>query len=334
MSVIMFLEMILILVGFFLLIKGADWLVDGASSLAKRMKVSDLVIGLTVVAFGTSAPELAVSAISSWSGNADIAIANVVGSNTANILLILGVAAVITPLTVTKGTVWKEIPLSLLAVFLLGIMSADTIIDGSSFSALTRIDGLALLCFFIIFIYYTFGLAKSASCDQVLDSSGEATKDNSNGQLAKLFHSLLLVIVGLVGVVLGGKLVVDNAVIIAELMGISASLIGLTIVAIGTSLPELVTSVVAALKKNADIAVGNVVGSNIFNVFFILGISSVINPLSVSRGGLVDIAVSIFASLLLFIFMFVGRRRILQRWQGVMLVSSYFIYLVFLIFRG
>lgn len=326
----MFLEIILIFLGFVLLIKGADWLVDGASALAKLMKVSDLVIGLTVVAFGTSAPELAVSAISSWSGNTDIAIANIIGSNIVNILLILGIAAIITPLAVTKGTVWKEIPLSLLAVVLVGIMSADALIDGLSFSALTRIDGLILLCFFIIFIYYTFGLAKASTNKQ----ASEIITDETNKKSTKLFFSLMLVVIGIVGVVLGGKLVVDNAVIIAQLMGISASLIGLTIVAIGTSLPELVTSVVAALKKNADIAVGNVVGSNIFNVFFILGISSVINPLNVPKGGQFDIVVSIFASLLLFIFMFVGRKRILQKWQGATLIISYLCYLVFLIFRG
>lgn len=327
----MFLEMILILLGFFLLIKGADWLVDGASSLAKRLNVSDLVIGLTVVAFGTSAPELAVSAISSWSGNADIAIANIVGSNIANVLLILGVASIITPLVVTKGTVWKEIPLSLLAVVLVGIMSADAIIDSTSFSALTRIDGLVLLSFFVIFIYYTFGLAKSEASGQ--DELGKQAKEGA-GSPTKLFSSLIFLTIGLVGVVLGGKLVVDNAVSIAQLMGISASLIGLTIVALGTSLPELVTSIVAALKKNADIAVGNVVGSNIFNVFLILGVSSVINPLNISISGLFDIAMAIFASLLLFIFMFVGRKRILQRWQGGFFLISYFAYMIFLVFRG
>ncbi len=327
----MFLEMILILFGFFLLIKGADWLVDGASSLARRLNVSDLVIGLTVVAFGTSAPELAVSAISSWSGNADIAIANIVGSNIANVLLILGVASIITPLVVTRGTVWKEIPLSLLAVVLVGIMSADAIIDGTSFSALTRIDGLVLLSFFVIFIYYTFGLAKSEA--SVQDEPGKQAKEDA-GLPTKLFSSLIFLAIGLVGVVLGGKLVVDNAVSIAQLMGISASLIGLTIVALGTSLPELVTSIVAALKKNADIAVGNVVGSNIFNAFLILGVSSVINPLNISISGLFDIAMAMFASLLLFIFMFVGRKRILQRWQGGFFLISYFAYMIFLVFRG
>lgn len=329
----MFLEMIFILLGFFLLIKGADWLVDGASALAKRLKVSDLVIGLTVVAFGTSAPELAVSAISSWSGNSEIAIANIVGSNTANILLILGAAAIITPLAVTKETVWKEIPLSLLAVVLVGIMSADAIIDGSPFSALTRIDGLVLLSFFIIFIYYTFGLAKSQSSDQ--KNSEEVTKDDASSHQSKgLFSSLVFLVVGLIGIILGGKLVVDNAVSVATILGISSSLVGLTIVALGTSLPELVTSIIAALKKNTDIAVGNVVGSNIFNVFLVLGVSSIINPLSISKNSLFDIAVSMAAGLLLFAFMFLGRKRVLQRWQGGVLLVSYFCYMIFLVFRG
>jgi len=320
----MLLFIIILIVGFLLLIKGADWLVDGASIVAKKMNVSDLVIGLTVVAFGTSAPELIVSVLSSIGGNSDIAVANVVGSNIANIFLILGLSAIVYPLIVTKGTVWKEIPLSLLAISLVGIMASDFLIDGLSFSALTRIDGLVLLSFFVIFVYYTFGLAKNN-----FDQPDEVIKPTKS-----LSVSLLMIVGGLIGLVVGGKLVVDNAVMIAQSLRVSSSLIGLTIVAVGTSLPELATSVIAACKKNCDIAVGNVVGSNIFNVFMVLGLSAVINPLTINPNGLIDISVGVLASLLLFIFMFVGKKRILQRWQGALFVIIYFCYISYLIYRG
>lgn len=320
----MFLAILILLFGFVILIKGADWLVDGASIVAKKLKISDLVIGLTVVAFGTSAPELVVSVFSSIGGNSDIAVANVVGSNIANIFLILGLSAIIFPLVVTKGTVWKEIPLSLLAISLVGIMASDFLIDGLPFSALTRIDGLILLSFFVIFMYYTFGLSQDN-----FDQNEISEKSNKN-----LLVAFSMIVGGLIGLVVGGKLVVDNAVMIAQSLGVSASLIGLTIVAVGTSLPELVTSIVAVYKKNCDIAVGNAVGSNIFNVFLVLGLSAFINPLTIAENGLIDIAMGILASLLLFIFMFVGKKRILQRWQGSLFVIMYVIYIVYLIYRG
>ena len=320
----MFLAILILLFGFVILIKGADWLVDGASVVAKKLKISDLVIGLTVVAFGTSAPELVVSVFSSVGGNSDIAVANVVGSNIANIFLILGLSAIIFPLVVTKGTVWKEIPLSLLAISLVGIMASDFLIDSLPFSALTRIDGLILLSFFVIFMYYTFGLSQDN-----FDQNEISEKSNKN-----LLVAFSMIVGGLIGLVVGGKLVVDNAVMIAQSLGVSASLIGLTIVAVGTSLPELVTSIVAVYKKNCDIAVGNAVGSNIFNVFLVLGLSAFINPLTIAENGLIDIAMGILASLLLFIFMFVGKKRILQRWQGSLFVIIYVIYIVYLIYRG
>lgn len=320
----MFLAILILLFGFVILIKGADWLVDGASIVAKKLKISDLVIGLTVVAFGTSAPELVVSVFSSIGGNSDIAVANVVGSNIANIFLILGLSAIIFPLVVTKGTVWKEIPLSLLAISLVGIMASDFLIDGLPFSALTRIDGLILLSFFVIFMYYTFGLSQDN-----FDQNEISEKSNKN-----LLVAFSMIVGGLIGLVVGGKLVVDNAVMIAQSLGVSASLIGLTIVAVGTSLPELVTSIVAVYKKNCDIAVGNAVGSNIFNVFLVLGLSAFINPLTIAENGLIDIAMGILASLLLFVFMFVGKKRILQRWQGSLFVIMYVIYIVYLIYRG
>jgi len=312
---------ILLIIGFLLLIKGANYLVQGASSIARRWNVSDLVIGLTVVAFGTSTPELFVNIIASVQGNTDIAIGNVLGSNIANVLLILGVSSVIYPLTVTKGTVWKEIPLSLLAAFLLGFLANDALIDKRDFSALTRIDGLVLLSFFVIFMYYSFSIAKKI----------EGMEEHVPTKVHGLIKSLLLLMLGLTGLTLGGKWIVDGAVHLALNFGMSRALVGLTIVAVGTSLPELATSAMAAYKKNVEIAVGNVVGSNIFNIFFVLGISSTLKALPFRTRNNLDIGVVILSSILLFAYMFTGRRRSLDRLEGGVFVVLYVGYLAFLI---
>lgn len=313
---------ILFILGFVILIKGADLLVDGASSLAKKFKISSLVIGLTIVAFGTSAPELIVNIIASVKGSTEIAIGNILGSNIANILLILGISAVIFPLAVKKHTTWKEIPLSLLAVLVIGFLANDALIDNADFSVISRIDGLILISFFTIFLYYTFGIAKSGF---------EAETDIKEFGILK---STLFIIAGLIGLFFGGQWIVEGAVAIATALNISQSLIGLTIVAIGTSLPELATSALAAYKKQADIAVGNVVGSNIFNIFWILGLSSIIKPLPFSLATNIDIGMVILASLALFVFMFIGKKHILERWQGAFFIISYVVYIIFLVIRG
>jgi len=315
---------VLLIIGFALLIKGADFLVDGASSIARRLDVSDLVIGLTVVAFGTSTPELFVNIIASIKGNTDIAIGNVFGSNISNVLLILGVSAIIYPLSVTKGTVWKEIPLSLLAALLLGILANDHLIDKRDLSALTRIDGLVFLSFFIIFLYYSFSIAKRI----------EGMEDHLPAKQYGFAKSVLLVLSGLIGLSVGGKWIVDGAVHLATSFGMSESLVGLTIVAVGTSLPELATSAMAAHKRNVEIAVGNVVGSNIFNVFFVLGISSVVKPLPFQTKNNIDVGMVILASILLFLSMFTGRKRSLDRWEGIIFLALYAGYIVFLITQG
>lgn len=312
---------ILFIIGFFLLIKGADLLVDGASSIAKKLNISSIVIGLTIVAFGTSMPELIVNLFAVSSGNTEIAIGNVLGSNIANIFLILGISAIIFPLVSKKNTVWKEIPLSLMAAVVLGTMANDKLIDGRSFSELSRIDGIILVAFFIIFLYYTFGIAKV---------SGEASEDEIKE--FTYLKSSLFVLFGLAGLTLGGKWIVDGAVKIAQLFNISQSLIGLTIVAVGTSLPELATSAIAAYKKQSDIAIGNVVGSNIFNIFWILGLSSVIKPLPFNADSGLDILMTIIASLMLFLIMFIGKKHTVERWQGVMMVSIYIGYIVLLVY--
>jgi cation:H+ antiporter len=311
----------LFLLGFGLLIKGADFLVEGASAVARRYQISDLVIGLTVVAFGTSTPELFVNILASLRGSTDIAVGNVLGSNIANIFLILGIASFIYPLNVSRGTVWKEIPFSLLAVVVLGLMANDRIIDGDTSTVLTRIDGLVLICFFVLFLYYSYGIAKSIEGLETHLSTGQIS-------LAK---AGIYIVAGLTGLTVGGKWIVDGAVAIAQKSGLSEALIGLTIVAVGTSLPELATSAVAAYKKNVEIAVGNVVGSNIFNIFFVIGISSIINPLPFRERSNLDIGAVVLGSLLLFGFMFTGKKKSLDRWEGGVFVALYLVYIVALI---
>lgn len=302
-----------ILAGLFALVKGADWLVSGASSLARRLGIAPIVIGLTIVAFGTSMPELVVNLFAALDNHVDIAIGNVVGSNIANILLILGISAIIYPLTVKRNTVWKEIPLALLAMILVWIMANDRLIAAGGANVLDRIDGIVFISFFIIFLYYTFGISKveGQSEDVAVFSVGR-----SGG----------LVAAGLGGLILGGKLTVDGALTIAEAMGISERIIGLTVVAVGTSLPELFTSAVAAYRKHADIAIGNVVGSNIFNVLWILGVSSIVRPLPFSDQNGLDALVAVAATVALFFAMFIGKRHTLERWQGGLFIFSYIAY--------
>ncbi|HLD27397.1 MAG TPA: calcium/sodium antiporter [Patescibacteria group bacterium] len=315
---------LLFIIGFIILIKGADLLVEGASAIAKKFKISNLVIGLTVVAFGTSMPEMFVNLFASVSGNSAIAIGNILGSNIANILLILGIAALIYPLKVTKGTVWKEIPLSLLAALMIGVMANDIRLDQGPMDVLTRTDGLALIGFFIIFIFYSFSIAKNQT-----DTGSVSAPGNLSFK-----KSIIFIIIGLAGLGLGGKWIVDGAMSLALAFGVSQSLIGLTIVAVGTSLPELATSAMAAYRKNADIAVGNIVGSNIFNIFWILGLSSIIKPLPFTPQNSLDIGMAILATIMLFAWMFIGKRRILQPWQGMVFIMVYFAYIIILIFQN
>jgi cation:H+ antiporter len=311
---------ILFVIGFVLLISGANLLVEGSASIAKKLNISSIVIGLTIVAFGTSAPEFIVNIFASIQGNTDIAIGNILGSNIVNILLILGISAIIFPLATKENTVWKEIPLSLLAAILLGVMVNDTLIDGGTFSGITRIDGIVFLAFFIIFLYYTFGISKV---------SGE----NTDLEIKEMSYmkSSLYIVGGLSGLIFGGKWIVDGAIKIAEGFNVSQSLIGLTIVAIGTSLPELATSAVAAYKKQSDIAIGNVVGSNIFNIFYILGFSALIRPLPFSKTSDIDIMMTIFSSLILFLIMFIGKKHTVERWQGITMIIIYIGYVAYLI---
>jgi len=314
---------ILFIIGFGLLIKGADLLVDGASSFAKKLKIPAIVIGLTIVAFGTSMPELVVNIFASAGGQADIAFGNVLGSNIVNILLILGLSAIVYPLAVQRNTTYKEIPLALLAVLVIGVLANDFLIDKLPQSLLSRGDGLILILFFVIFLYYIYTISKS----------GEASKDLQVKKY-KYWQDAFMIILGLVGLVIGGKWIVDGASTLARTLGMSEALIGLTIVAVGTSLPELATSAIAAYKKQADIAVGNIVGSNIFNIFWILGLSAVIRPLPFSSTMNFDIMITLAATLLLFVSMFLGQKHKLERWQGIVFVLLYVFYIIALIMRG
>ena len=312
---------IFFILGFFILIKGADILINGSVSVAKKFKISSIVIGLTIVAFGTSMPELIVNIFASAQGKTEIAIGNILGSNIINILFILGISAVIYPITANKNTVLKEIPFSLLAIVVLGIMANDIIIDGQIFSSITRIDGLILISFLIIFLYYIFGITKSV--EDIVEKDEIKVFSYSKG--------VFYIILGIVGLIVGGKWIVDGAVEIARFFNISESLIGLTIIAIGTSLPELATSAVAAYKKQSDIAIGNIVGSNIFNIFFVLGVSAIIRPLPFNDNLNKDIAMTIFASVILLLMMFIGKKRIIKRWQGIFMIIVYIGYIVFLV---
>lgn len=310
----------LFILGFILLVKGADWLVDGSSSLAKKLKMSDLMIGLTVVAFGTSMPEMSVNILASIRNNNDIAIGNVVGSNIANILLILGISSVIYPLTIKKSTAVKEIPFALLSVAALWLLVMDNYVEKNTPNILTRPDGLVLILFFIIFLYYTFSL-KAGPADEKFKTK-------------KLSSSLALILAGLVFLVVGGNWIVEGAIKIAVALGISQALIGLTIVAVGTSLPELATSAMAAWRHKPDIAIGNVVGSNIFNILWILGLSSVISPIKFSHALSFDVYFMAIITLVLFAFAFVGKKYVLQRWQGFTMIIIYMTYITYLVIRG
>ncbi len=321
----MYISILLLVVGFVLLIKGADWLVTGSSSLAKRFNISELVIGLTIVAFGTSAPELVVNVLASFKGANDIALGNIIGSNIFNLLFILGIAGLIYPITVHRNTVWREIPYSLFAAIVVLLIANDAFVDGTVGNRIDRTDGIMLLLFFVAFLYYAY---LSIQSEDATDLVEEEIKVMSG------LKSVGFTLIGLVLLILGGKLVVDNAIDIAVSFQISEKLIGLTIVAAGTSLPELATSAVAAFRKRSDIAIGNVVGSNIFNIFFILGTSAVINPIPYNTNFNIDILLLIVGTILLFGTMFVGKRHLVERWVAIVLIGVFLLYMVYLIAKN
>jgi cation:H+ antiporter len=314
----MFVNSLLLVLGLAVLIKGADWMVSGASALAKKYHVSDLVIGLTIVAFGTSAPELVVNVIASSHNFNDIVLGNVLGSNIANLFLILGITGIIYPLVVQSSTTWKEIPLSLLAVLLLFLLANNFFLYENP--VVSRIDGLFLLLMFGLFMVYIYKLSKSDNVPkEIVVSEMPAIK------------MYAFIVIGLAGLLIGGRLVVNNAIEIATILGLSEKIIGFTIVAIGTSLPELATSVVAALKKNTNIAVGNIIGSNIFNIFLVLATIAVVSPVVFNPVFNTDMYLLAGGTLFLFIAMFTGGKKKLDRWESVILLLIYLGYTTMLV---
>lgn len=309
------------LLGIFLLVKSASWIVDGASSLARKLGVSSLIIGLTVVAFGTSLPELIVNLFAATEGAGEVAFGNIIGSNITNILLVLGIIAMIGGVYIKREIIWEEIPLALLASFVLFVLSGS-LFGGKDF--LTRNDGLILLSLFGIFLFYIYKITelrgRNFNINSVIEHSGVSIA--------------LKLILGTIGIYFGGRLVVEGAIIIAGQLGISEFLISVTVIALGTSLPELVVGAVAVLRKNADLAVGEIIGSNIFNIFWVLGIVPLIAPLAIPTFIAFDIGVMFLATLILFILMFVGHKHELRKVDGAVLVLFYILYIWFVIARG
>ena len=322
---------ICIVVGFVALVKGADWLVDGASAIAKRSGISDLVIGLTVVAFGTSMPEFVVNMVSVAEGSTDLAITNILGSNIINTFVILGLTALVYPIVSQKRSRDFDIPMSIIAGVLVLIFVAVQLPFGEAGKGIGHLGGGVLLAFFCYFLYNTFRNAKEG----VKELKSEGVKELTNEGVKELTiqRAIGLIIGGLVGLVVGGELIVKSAVDLATRMGVSEAIIGLTIVALGTSLPELATSVIAAAKHNSDIAIGNVFGSNIFNVFFVLGTSAAIHPLPAYEGIELDACMAAMGSIIVWLAVKTDKDRKVQRWAGALLLIVYGGYLAYRLWK-
>jgi cation:H+ antiporter len=319
-------DYILLIVGIALLYYAGNYLVDGSSALAKKFGISSLVIGLTVVAFGTSAPELIVNVLASLSGNSAVAFGNIIGSNLSNILIILGLSALFVPLSVTQSTVKKEIPFAFFATLLFMFLSLNIFVIGAR-DTLTRWDGIVLLLFFSLFLVYIYYLIKRGKRDKKLAAEVTGSVEIPILSTPKIW---LFIIGGLFGLFVGGKLTVDSAVRIAQSLGISEFFISVTIIAVGTSLPELITSVIAAAKKEMDLSVGNIIGSNIFNVLLVMGVAAVVKPFAVPANLLFDFIFLILVSALLWAYLYIGKKYEVERWQGVTFLLLYVLYVLIL----
>lgn len=319
----LFVSFILLIVGFVLLVKGADFFVEGSSTIAKYLKIPSIIIGLTIVAMGTSAPEAAVSIIAGVNDSNDIAISNVIGSNLFNLLVVVGISAVIKPISIQNQIIKKDFPFMLMATIVLIVMSFDVILGSGTTNVITRGEAIILLVFMCLFMY------------SVVSSALQSRKNSTENDTEKPKHSIpisiILTIGGLAGIIIGGQFVVDSAEKIALGFGMSETLVGLTIVAVGTSLPELVTSIVAAKKGESDIAIGNVVGSNLFNILFVLAASAVITPMGINALCLTDLIILIAASILTYIFCITKNK--VNRVEGAILTGLYVIYLAYAIIR-
>ncbi len=321
------LSLLILILGLCLVLLGANLLVDGASAIAKKAGMSDFIIGMTIVGIGTSSPEMVVSFLSSIEGNADIAVGNVVGSNMFNTLFILGVTALVTPVALTSNNIKKDIPFSVVASFIVLVLGLGTVLDATPENIITRVHGIMLLAMFGIFMAYTIYSGKS---------SADTQPDNTQGPTGKtknVWVCIAMVIGGILGLVWGGDLFVDSACKIARSLGVSDTVIALTILAGGTSLPELASSVVAAYKKNTDLALGNVIGSNVSNIFLILGGSAVIHPLSMKNITMMDLSMLMISAILLFIFAFTFKKKQMDRAEGAIAMLLYISFIVYTIYQ-
>lgn len=326
---------ILLIIGFFLLIKGADIFVDGASSISKKLGIPSVIVGLTIVSLGTSAPELAVSIVSSLQGNNEIAVGNVLGSNIFNMLMVLGVTLIIMPLIIKKSTIKKDFLINIAVTTLFLLLTFNGILLGKE-NYISRFDGFILLTGCILYIVFLIWTVKGKKANNAKDVAAEMAIENESIEEINIPKSIMGLIIGAIGIVIGGKVVVDSASSIATAWGMSDKLVGLTIVAMGTSLPELVTSAVAALKGEEDMALGNILGSNIFNILLIIGASSIINPMLVSSTLIVDFIFLILVTILIGILIFAhkGKERRLGKFDGMLFISLYIGYMAYIIFRN
>ncbi|MFO8235574.1 MAG: calcium/sodium antiporter [Bacteroidales bacterium] len=304
-------NLIFISIGLILVAKGANWFVHGSSSLAKKLNVSELAIGLTIVAFGTSSPELIVNIFAAIGNHPELILSNVLGSNNLNLFVVLGVAGIITPLTVHSSTAWKEIPFSLIIVVVLAFLANGWFMNNIN-QEISRIESIILLGLFIFFLIYVYK-------QLILENKTKKTDEKTLSG----FQTWSKIIVGLAGLIIGGKIVVKNAIDLAEILNVSEKIIGITIVALGTSIPELATSVTAAMRKNTDIAVGNIIGSNIFNILLVLPISALIRPITFNNAFNTEIYILGGGTLFLFITMYTGKIKKLDRWEAVILLAFY-----------
>lgn len=314
---------VILIIGFFFLIKGADLFVDGAASIARKFNIPSMVIGLTIVAMGTSAPEAAVSITSSLAGQNDMSVANVVGSNFFNILMVLGVSAIIAKLPVQKNTIKKDTPFLLIVSVLLLIFAFD--------KNISRIEGIIFLVIFVYFLYTTVKSAKNTKESTSLSDNEIAVSDNDIPTDTPMFKTIILSLIGIAGIIFGGDMVVDSATSIATMFGMSANLVGLTIVAVGTSLPEFVTSIVAIKKGETEIAIGNVIGSNVFNILLVLGLATAIFPIAISTFALIDIIFMVAITILLYLFM--KKDNCLVKKHGFIFIILYIAYMTYTIIR-
>lgn len=325
---------ILLLIGFVLLVKGADYFVDGSSNIAKKLRIPSLIIGLTIVAFGTSAPEAAVSITASINGQNGMAIGNVIGSNIFNLLMVIGASGIIKPLLVEKSILSREFPFTLLISIILIILSSDILLFNSSINTINRIDGIILLILFIVFLYYLINSAMKNRKESLYDTETSADLDMSNIKSIEksntMIKSILISVIGIAAIILGGNLVVDSASNIASSFGVSDQLIGLTVVSIGTSLPEFVTSIIAATKGESDLALGNVLGSNIFNILFVIGASALISPMTVDPKLIINGAIMILSTILVYFYAY--RKNDISKFESITLSLLYFGYMGYLIF--